>query len=97
MRLPPVTDPKFIELDVLHGGRVTHKIIAEIGDERWFLPEEEEALKEHLFAIALEHDWTLQDRGAGGWGRTSHVPKPGQKFLATDDLLGLTLWQIVTM
>jgi hypothetical protein len=92
-----MSERKFVVVDVKHAGRVTHKIIAEIRDERWFKPTEEDVLRERLFEMASETSWLLHGRKPGDLGRTMQVPKPDQVCLASDDLLGLTVWDIITM
>ena len=94
--LRAVKERKFVEIDVRHGGRVTHRIIAEIRNERWLKPEEEDAAKDILFSMASEHNWILRDREIGGWGETAHRPIPRLDCLVADDVLGLKVWDIVT-
>ena len=96
-KLSAVKERHLVEIDVKHGGRVTHKIIGELNRDNWLTTEKQEGLKEQLFAMALSHNWVLEGREIGDLGRTGFMPEADKAFLAADDRLGVILWQIVTM
>lgn len=84
----------FLQLDVGHSGRTTHKIIAQITDEKWLEPAREEQLKESLHAIAMEQDWTLDGREPGLIGAIRYVPQ-GEPLLPAAAKEGLIVWEIL--
>lgn len=84
----------FLQLDVEHSGRTTHKIIAQITDEKWLVPACEEQLKESLHSMAAEQDWTLDGREPGLIGAIPYVPQ-GEPLRPANAEEGLTVWEIL--
>ena len=89
-----MNDNRFVQLDVIHSGRITHKIIAEVSDEKWLDPERHEELKESLHALATQHDWTLAGRDIGPIGTVPYSPKHRDASLPADTDAGLRVWEI---
>jgi len=85
-----VKDARFLQLDVKHSGRITHKIIAEMTIEKWLDPDRQEELKESLLAMATSHDWSLEGREIG---EILYAPKREGGSLV-DSSAGLTIWEI---
>jgi hypothetical protein len=85
----------FVQLHVMHSGRTTHKIIAEMSDEKWLDPERHEELKESLHAMAARHDWTLEGREIGPIGTIPYSPNRRDASLPADTDAGLKVWEII--
>ncbi len=84
----------FLQLDVNHSGRTTHKIIVEVGKE-WLAPARIDELKEVIHEAATRHDWTLEEREMGPLGLIPYKAKRDQVPVLTDTPPGLTIWEIV--
>jgi hypothetical protein len=89
-----VKNRRFLQLDVTHSGRTTHKVIAEMTDEKWLDPEREVELKESLHAMAARHDWTLEGRDLGPIGAIPYAPRR-ETSLPDDVEAGLRIWEII--
>jgi hypothetical protein len=89
-----MNDNRFVQLEVTHSGRTTHKIIAEMSDEKWLEPERHEQLKESLYSMATRHDWTLAGREIGAIGTIPYLPNQRGAPLPADTEAGLRVWEI---
>ena len=89
-----MNDNRFVQLDVIHSGRITHKIIAEISDKKWLEPERREELKESLYSMATQHDWTLAGREIGAIGTIPYSPNQRDTSSPADIEVGMRVWEI---
>jgi hypothetical protein len=90
-----LNDRDFLQLDVNHTSRTSHKIIVEVTDQAWLNPDRIDELKEAVHDAAVKHDWTLANREMGPLGPVSYDPKTGQVPMLTDSPPGLTILEIV--